>query len=122
MALLINGKKVEANETIKQQIRVSAKKYGIDPQLALAIAAVESSFNPNARGKLGEIGLFQTMPGTCKQPGTDCALRLLKTYKTACKDLGDAWFICYNNGPHRRPKHPKLFPYYKKVKLAMRNV
>lgn len=123
MALSLIGRKAEANETVKKEIRVTAKRYGIDPKLALAIARVESGFNPNAVGKLGEVGVFQLMPyNVCSKSNVECGIRLLKQYRIECKDMGEAWFICYNNGVNRRPKHPKLFPYYKKVMLALKDV
>ena len=33
---------------IQSMIRSAAQKYGVDPNLALAVAAHESNFNPNA--------------------------------------------------------------------------
>ena len=38
-----------STEQIKQMIIAEAKKQGVDPNLALAVAKQESSFNPNAR-------------------------------------------------------------------------
>ena len=41
------------------QIRAAAKRYNADPLLVKAIVWRESRFNPEARGKRGEIGLMQ---------------------------------------------------------------
>jgi soluble lytic murein transglycosylase len=41
------------------EIVAAARKYQIDPALVKAVIWQESNFNPNARGKAGEIGLMQ---------------------------------------------------------------
>ena len=40
-------------------IRAAAQRYGLEPALVKAVVWRESRFNPNARGKVGEIGLMQ---------------------------------------------------------------
>lgn len=40
-------------------IASAAKRYGLDPNLVRAIVWRESQFNPQARGKAGELGLMQ---------------------------------------------------------------
>jgi soluble lytic murein transglycosylase-like protein len=47
---------------IKAIIIIEAMKQGFDPNIALAVAKVESHFNPGAVGSIGEIGLFQVRP------------------------------------------------------------
>lgn len=56
-------------DDLRQIIIEEAERRGIPPELALRQAQVESSLKPNARGKAGEIGLFQVMPSTARQPG-----------------------------------------------------
>jgi soluble lytic murein transglycosylase-like protein len=41
-----------------------ARKYGLPEILAHAVIEIESAFNPGARGRDGEVGLMQVMPGT----------------------------------------------------------
>jgi len=43
-----------------------AKEANIDPSYLLAMAKIESNFNPNARNPSGAKGLYQFMPSTAK--------------------------------------------------------
>lgn len=45
-------------------IVATARRYGIDPNLALAIAWQESRWNQNSRSHKGAIGVMQCLPGT----------------------------------------------------------
>jgi hypothetical protein len=47
----------------------ASKETGIPANLLRAQIQQESSFNPNAVGKSGEIGLTQVLPSTAKKPG-----------------------------------------------------
>lgn len=119
----------DANAQTKTEIEriivQSANAHGINPKLALAIAEVESRMNPNAIGKIGEIGLFQLRPEFHQVEGgnvrlqANAAMRYLAHLKRECSQYGDAYFVCFNYGPTRPLKHPRLFPYYKKVSLVM---
>jgi soluble lytic murein transglycosylase-like protein len=112
---------------IENYIVQSAKVHHINPKLALAIAKVESGLNPQMIGSLGEVGVFQLRPeyhevivGDVKQ-NIDVAMNYLEKLKHQCSSYGDAFFVCYNYGPTRILKHPRLFPYYKRVQYALRN-
>lgn len=52
-------------------IRTTAAAYGVNPELAIAVARRESGLNQAARGAAGEIGVFQLMPGTAAELGVN---------------------------------------------------
>lgn len=54
---------------IQAMIRDEAARQGLDPALALAVASVESSFNPNAVSRTGAVGVMQLMPRTARWMG-----------------------------------------------------
>lgn len=99
-------------------------RQGLDPQVALAIAQVESSLNPAAVGKAGEVGLFQLRPQFVEgvahnllfdaKTNTRYGVKKLLYYREHCPTKnGFDWVQCYNAGL-RNPKYPQKLPYYKK--------
>lgn len=58
-------------------VRTHARNAGIPQSMALAVVRQESSFNPKARGSVGEIGLMQVKCATARSVG----------YKGKCKGL-----------------------------------
>jgi soluble lytic murein transglycosylase-like protein len=116
----------QASDEIVRVIRIKAIENNIDPNLAVAIATVESNLNPGARGSLGEIGLFQLRPEFHDvTPGkfeanVSVAMKYLAEIQKKWEPIyGDAWFIKFNLGPnYKRINYPKLFPYYVKVMKA----
>lgn len=53
---------LEATERVVQAAYAAAGAVGLDPLLLLAVAAVESSFNPLAESVMGAKGLMQIIP------------------------------------------------------------
>ncbi len=112
---------------IKHLIEVEAIHQGVSPKLAIGVATVESSLNPNARGAKGEIGLFQLLPATLEPKKSRLlvnnirrGIREIAYWQKNCPTKDQETFvICYNQGYHH-PKYPLLHPYYKKVMQAMR--
>jgi hypothetical protein len=50
-------------------VRTEAAKAGMPPELADAVATVESNYNTAAIGGVGEIGLMQILPSTARMLG-----------------------------------------------------
>ena len=65
-SLSING---AGDERVASIIREMAPSYGVPTWFALRIANVESGYNPYARGRAGEIGIYQLKCPTAKEMG-----------------------------------------------------
>jgi soluble lytic murein transglycosylase-like protein len=117
---------------IIQLIQTYALQYGVDPQVAISVAAVESQFNPNVIGITGDVGVFQLNPKSfpqytikqLKDPKLNIQLgvKYLAKMKKECKyKYGLNWLTCYNMGPKkaRTVKHPSLYKYVLKVKTQL---
>ncbi len=50
-------------------IETEARRAGLAPEIAEAVMAVESGYNPGAIGGVGEIGLMQILPSTARMLG-----------------------------------------------------
>jgi soluble lytic murein transglycosylase-like protein len=61
--------KEAANETYRALIKREAADNGLPPDIADAVAAIESGYDPGAIGGVGEIGLMQVRPGTAAMLG-----------------------------------------------------
>lgn len=113
--------KGETKTEIISQITTAAHTVGLDPDIPVAIATVESSLNPKAVGGLGEVGLFQLRPEYhAVVPGNTghnilTGVAYLAELKKKCGRFNDAWFVCFNYGPYNKLKYPHKTDYYKKV-------
>ena len=58
------GMGASTTSSVQSLITSTANQYGVPASIALAVAQKESSFNQNAVGAAGEIGVFQLMPAT----------------------------------------------------------
>lgn len=111
-------------ETILALIAALSLQYNLDPNLVASIVEVESGFNPNAVGSVGELGLFQLRP---EYFGADVAdpiknirvgIKHLNVISKSCPHVKEfTWVICHNLGKKGagRIKDPKSQTYYKKV-------
>lgn len=108
-------------------ILLYSKLYNLDPLLVLSIVKVESNFNTDAIGELGEVGLLQLRPEYAEVSSKDL-LKPEVNIKVGIKHLAEAkkycthkennyWVICYNLGVARgnKIKYPRLHKYYKMV-------
>lgn len=101
---------------------------GVDPNVALSVAKVESNFNPNVIGRHGEIGLFQILPeysGYSRKGlfnpriNVMAGINRIKEVQEQCRFKDDLqYLICYNMGYERakKVKHPSRNKYFLKVK------
>ena len=55
------------------EVRTAAAQHGVDEAIVRAIIHAESSFNPNARSRVGAQGLMQLMPPTARRFGVSNA-------------------------------------------------
>lgn len=120
-------------QTLITLIISMAPHFGIEPELAVAVARTESSLNPQAVGPFDEIGLFQVRPKYSKFSRSELfnpvlniseGLRMLAEAKARCKhQIERSWLVCYNAGitGGSRIKNPKQFAYYTKVMSKMGN-
>ena len=111
----------KTKEQIINDITNEATRQGFDPDLAVAIATVESGLNPNAIGLLKERGLFQLRPEYHKLNGEtknniETGIKYLAQLKSKFEAKhGAGWFVLYNYGPYNAPKKPMNTAYFKKV-------
>ena len=52
-------------------IKKAAARHGLTARLVRAVALAESGLDPNARSKMGAMGLMQLMPETAKEMGVE---------------------------------------------------
>ncbi len=69
-----------ARQRVVALINSMAPSYGVPTWFAMRIAKVESGFNPNARGRAGEYGVFQLKCATARGIG----------FRGNCRNLLDA--------------------------------
>lgn len=113
-----------ASEVVTE-VRTIAAEEGIDPDLLVAIIKVESNFNVNAVGSVGEEGLMQLKPkyhsagfNVRKNVTTGARYLLWLKERPECKSRGKAWFTCYQTGPNKKLKDAETYYYYLRVNKA----
>ena len=94
---------------IARSVQSESMLFGQDPNLVVAIMAVESDFNPKATSPQGAVGLMQVMPHWKKVLGLQSELtepevsihngiQILGFYQQMYRDLETA-LTAYNRGP-----------------------
>jgi soluble lytic murein transglycosylase-like protein len=118
-ALIIASIRAGATELIIERV---APQYGIEPSLVRAIIFVESSNNPNAVGRDGEVGLMQLHPkwhpNVSFDPKENIKLGIKYLAKIRARHGArhtNSWFVFFNYGPNKKLDNPRETEYYKKV-------
>lgn len=121
---------VRKSARFRETINQASRKYNVSPHFITAVIAVESCFNPRARGGLGEKGLMQLMPGTARELGVKNGYNPWQNIHGGTRYLrslldrynGNKHFAAaaYNGGPGAVSKVHG--PKFKQVKRYSRNV
>jgi len=106
------------NRDLTEQILATARKYGIDPNVAMQLVKTESNFNPKAvNKKSGAAGLTQLMPDAAKDMGLkpedrfdtqknlDAGFGYLNKMRNQFGGDYDKALAAYNWGPGNLNKH-----------------
>ncbi len=106
---------------ITRMLNLSANKYGVDPNLVMAVAKTESDLSPDVVSPAGAVGVMQLMPDTANALGVrnitdpreniDGGVRYLKQMlDTFNGDVSKA-VAAYNAGPQAVKNYNGIPPY-----------
>jgi len=98
-----------------------ARRHGLDPALVLAVASVESGFQPKAVSPKGALGLMQLMPATATSLGVEDAFDPEVNLEGGSRYLAELLTLyggdlrralaAYNAGPGAVKRHGGIPPY-----------
>lgn len=90
-----------AEGELRAMVRREAESQGLPPEIAEAVATVESGFDPRAVGGVGEIGLMQVLPSTARMLGFSAPLPKLfepeVNARYGVRYLAEAWRMTGND-------------------------
>ncbi len=106
---------------LRELARNTAVRHGLDPDLVLAVASVESGFRPEAVSPKGALGLMQLMPKTAEALGVENALDPVQNLDGGARYLGQLLTLyggdltralaAYNAGEGAVHRHGGVPPY-----------